>query len=156
MRVPASKGSPSFDDVREFDFGGSTADSHCLQWQSSTTLPLNPPPVARLANAFVSRAIRGSIAVGLWLICFFAMLLERSQRAPILPSLQTSAPAFLLFVLSATSLVWALRGRKIARWGVLLVFIAAVGFFWANVHFNRYQISGTDWSRGGEPSSMNT
>jgi hypothetical protein len=34
-----------------------------------------------------------------------------------------------------------LRGRSVARRGVLLALVASVAFFWTDIHFRRYQIS---------------
>lgn len=58
-----------------------------------------------------------------------------------LPFLLRSAPAFLLCAASGVLLVLALRGRKIARYGVLLLLFASIALFWVDVHFERYEVS---------------
>ena len=81
------------------------------------------------------------VSVGTWALFFVGILRNPDMRHVLVPWLVDSWPAFLLFLLSAILLVLALRGRAIARGGVLLVLVASIGLFWFDVHFKRYQIS---------------
>ena len=81
------------------------------------------------------------ISVGTWLLWFVGILRNPDMRDEFVPSLLPSAPAFVLCGLSAVLLVLGLRGRAVARRGVLLVLTAAIAFFWTDVHFKQYQLS---------------
>lgn len=81
------------------------------------------------------------VSVGMCLFWFFGIVRNPYMMDEFLPSLNQSAPACLLCGLSAVVLVLALRGRQVARLGVLVLLITSLAFFWADVHFDRYQIS---------------
>jgi hypothetical protein len=94
------------------------------------------------------------VAAGLWWVWLAGILRNPHMRGTFVPSLRVSAPAFVLCAVSGVVLVLALRGRAVARRGVLLVLIASLALFCIDVHFQRYQIS-VDiatkgyWDRGG-------
>lgn len=80
-------------------------------------------------------------SVGIWMFWFVGILRNPYMGSELLRSLLQSAPAFLLCASSAVWLVLALRGRPIARRGAILLLIVSVAWFWADVHFQRYQFS---------------
>src|SRR4051812_1929438 len=63
------------------------------------------------------------VSIGIWLLWFVGVLRNPYMRDAFLPSLLPSAPAFLLCGLSAVLLVLALRGRAVARRGLVLLLI---------------------------------
>ena len=95
-----------------------------------------------------------SVSVGIWFVWFVGILHNPYMRKKFILFLLPSAPAFVLCGLCAVLLVLALRGRSVARRGVLFVLIASLAFFWTDIHFQLWQVSVDNatkeyWDSGG-------
>lgn len=80
------------------------------------------------------------ISIGIWSYWFFAILRYPKGRDMLLSSLWSPVPAFALCALSGVLFVCALRGRHVARRGVLFLLVVAATFFFVDVYFGRWQI----------------
>ncbi len=81
------------------------------------------------------------LSAGIWTIWLAGILRNPNMRDGFQTSLVQSGPAFLLCGLAAAVFIFALRLRKIARRGAIVLLSASIVFFWLDVHFQRYQIS---------------
>lgn len=89
--------------------------------------------------------IHFAISIAIWLTWWWGILrnpwLRPRTFAEFSSELTCFAPALCLFVLSLATYWLALKRRRIARSLLLVIFLSAVGFFWMDVHFQRYQVS---------------
>ena len=80
------------------------------------------------------------VSVGIWAQWIVGLLRNPYLRSELFPSAWSSVPAIVLCSLSGLLFVLALRGRPVARRGVLLLVAAAVAFFLVDVCLDRWQI----------------